>query len=192
MSETKTASAIQGIRQMEPILHFAIPFAIIAILGFKLRWAFLGGVFGILPDFDVFALVHRSGTHSILIPLAILIIPIFIKNSKIRIPLLALSIGLLSHVLFDFATWYTPILWPISQDAYRLVFEWNFHLGSAPTTFFTLNILAQPYTPEPFTTLDVVLFNSESLVLSGVIAGLATAINRRSKNILISRKRDKQ
>jgi len=160
---------------MESIVHFAIPFALASLIGLKPRWVLVTGIFGILPDLDVLTLPHRSGSHSVLFPIMLIPLSAIVKNLKIRSLLIAISIGWLSHILLDFVTWYTPILWPVLQSSFQLVLEWALHIGSLPEFSFNLKLLQKPYEAAPLTTFDGVFFTAEGLALSMVIIILALA-----------------
>ncbi len=49
---------------MAPVLHFAIPFALAALLGFRLKWALAVGLIAMLPDLDIFFTIDQSITSN--------------------------------------------------------------------------------------------------------------------------------
>ena len=150
---------------MEPLLHFAIPFAFASLLGLSLRWSILFGFIGVLPDLDVAFHVHRSVSHSLTFPLLLVIflVPLW-KNVKFRrLPLLSVF-SWASHIILDFIDGFTPLFWPLSEKTYRFLFESRFLLSSNPQVSLNLQILEKPYNSSPFATFDAVLFTSESLV----------------------------
>lgn len=168
---------------MEPVLHFAIPFAVAALLGFRLRWALAIGIVATLPDLDIFFYTHRSIDHSLLPSIALLLALAALRlNSKPRIarklkyPVLALAAGWASHVLLDLTSSFTPLFWPVAPVAYRLVFQSSIHIGSVPSPSITLALLQQPYAPTTFTTFDAEIFTAEGLLLSLLLIALSFAV----------------
>jgi len=131
---------------MEPIMHFALIFAVAALLGFRLRWALIAGLAGATPDLDFLFSVHPSITHSLLPPLLLAGLSVIVlRKTEIgsRLLLVALSFG--SHALLDFSHGnYVPILWPLSDKAYGLSFGLKFHM-SAPSITWTFQIVEKAY-----------------------------------------------
>jgi hypothetical protein len=161
---------------LEPLIHFAIPLALASILRLKPRWALAAGVFGVLPDLDILTFMHRSVSHTILPPLAILLILIPWKRARANPPLMTLCLGWGTHVLLDLIAGYTPILWPLSMNSYQLVLESTVHVGSTPLISARLNILQQPYNYGAFTTLDAPILTAEGLAIASTLTILAAAI----------------
>ena len=181
---------------MEPSIHFAIPFAVASLLGLSLRWSFLAGLIGIIPDFDVLFLVHRSISHSLLPAILLLFILLLLKkisflNPRFQIPVLISSLGLGSHVILDLIDGYTPFLWPLSENAYYLIFELRLLIESFPTLYFNVNLFERPYGNDVFTTLDAPLFTAEGLILALLLITLGLVISSRGLNVysIISRKK---
>lgn len=172
---------------MEPVIHFAIPFAIVSLLGLRLKWAFLAGLVGILPDFDILFLMHRSISHSVLPALALLLIPLIWKNSRLQLPLQLSSLGLSSHVILDLIDGYTPILWPVSQSSFKLVFESRLIIESFPMLYFKLNLLERPYEYGTFVTFDAPLFTAEGLIIAFLLIALSIVVSSRNLKMLSKR-----
>jgi hypothetical protein len=171
---------------MEPLLHFAIPFAIASLLGLRLKWSFLVGLMGLLPDFDVLFLMHRSVSHSLLIPLILIFISLIWK--KFRLQLQLSSFGLGSHAILDLIDGYTPILWPISQSSFKLVFELRLFIKSFPMLYFKMNLLERPYEYGFFTTFDAPLFTAEGLAIAFLLITLSIVISSRGYSMLPKKK----
>ncbi|MEM3437410.1 MAG: metal-dependent hydrolase [Nitrososphaerales archaeon] len=172
---------------MEPVIHFAIPFAIATLLGLRLKYAFLVGLISLLPDFDVLFFIHRSVSHSLLIPLALLFISLLWKKSRLQLPLQLSSFGLSSHVILDFINGYTPILWPVSQNSFKLVFELRLLIESFPMLYFNLNILERPYEYGTFITFDAPLFTAEGLAIASLLIALSIVISSKGLGIFLKR-----
>jgi len=66
---------------VEPLLHFAVPFAVFTALGVKPKRAFLLSLFALLPDLDILINIHRFCSHS-LIPLLAITIPLILIAVK--------------------------------------------------------------------------------------------------------------
>ena len=99
---------------MEPALHFAIAFALAALMWRRLSSALLAGALTLLPDLDLLLGSHRSASHSLLLALLPLAISLAIRRPSAKHPLQVLSLALAAHVLLDFATGFAPVLWPLS------------------------------------------------------------------------------
>ncbi|MEM2238085.1 MAG: metal-dependent hydrolase [Candidatus Caldarchaeum sp.] len=165
---------------MEPVLHFAIPFALGSMVRLGLKRSLLLGLLGILPDFDVFYM-HRSISHSV-IPSIILVLVSFLPwNYRLRSVLRLSALGLGSHVILDFTGGYTPVLWPLSQNSYKLVLESKRHIGSLPTLSFMFKILEQPYNYGVLTNFDAPIFTAEGLLIAFLTVALAITIQKKIK-----------
>jgi membrane-bound metal-dependent hydrolase YbcI (DUF457 family) len=168
---------------MEPVLHFAIPFAIGSILRLGLRRSLLLGVIGILPDLDVLLLMHRSITHSIT-PSIILALISLLPRAVLLGSILRLSaLGWASHTFIDFMEGYTPILWPLSQNSYRLVFESRLHVESQPAIYLAFRILEEPYNYGVIASLDAPIFTAEGLLIASLLTALALFIPRKRSGL---------
>ena len=159
----------------EPLIHFAVPFAIMSSRGMKAWRAALISIAAVLPDIDVLLHVHRSYTHSILIPLAIALIAIAFKN---RWGVLA-ALAYASHIALDILTGYTPALWPLTADYLWLKMSLDVHIASLPTLKPTIELLWKPASEltTHFEELEVSAITGEGLAISAVIS-LAPLIAR--------------
>jgi len=158
---------------MEPLLHFAIPFAIATVLGLSLRWSFIAGAIAVLPDLDVLLHAHRSVSHSLIIPLSLLLVSIPLWSTSLRFPVQLTAVSWTSHLLLDLVQGYTPILWPVTNTAYMLLFEVQLHMGSTPLISLNLQLLQKPYQYGLFTALDAALFTGEGLIIALVLISIA-------------------
>jgi len=152
-----------------PVTHIIVPMLIVetyrryfAKKDFSKWYVFLAGFFGGMPDFDLIfgvlasgywdSLLHRTVTHTMLIPIATAIIGLaiyvlmkkkIIIDSAYRISyiiLFMISIGVATHVALDgidgLQYWFYPLSWKISlpnliMDKFRaglidavLMFTW--------------------------------------------------------------------
>jgi len=169
---------------MDPSLHFAIPFAVVLLLGFRLRWALVAGLMGAAPDLDILLFTHRSVTHSVL-PAAVLmaVSALAIRKPRLSSPIALSAASWGSHSLLDFSEGYVPLLWPLSEDAYRLMFVFKLHMASSPSVTWTFEILRKPYDYGAFTILDASVLTAEGLVLAAIILAMSLAVrwNLRSR-----------
>jgi len=173
---------------MEPLLHFAIAFALTLLLGLRLRWALALGLVGILPDIDVLFFMHRSVSHSILPPLSLLLLSLIAwRSSRLKVPLTAISLGWASHSFLDLIDDYTPVLFPLSSKSYRLVFESNIIIGSRPSVSMSLTTLEKPYNYGAFTYLDAPLFTASGLAIGLILITLALSVYYGGPRSLVER-----
>ena len=169
---------------VELLLHFTIPLTILLALNVKLRRAILYSLIALLPDIDAIFLVHRSITHSALIITSIMIALLYLKHkNKISMKTWIITyLMLLSHLILDLFTGYTPILWPIINQSIWINTELITHIGSTPTLSLKIIILSKPTTFEILKELDAPIFTSEGLIIS-----LLLTIPTTIKNIIYNR-----
>lgn len=151
----------------EPLIHFAIPLAALILAGAGYRKAIPVSIFALTPDIDALFLIHRSQSHS-LIPLAAVTVTsyLLLRRTKYAKYIALASLGVISHIMFDIFSWYTPALWPIWDQSVRLIIDLNVHIASPPTLIFQPQILTIPTVFEPFKTVDAPLFTSEGLAIA--------------------------
>lgn len=165
---------------MEPLLHFAIPFALATLLRLRLKWALMMGLVGVLPDFDVLFFMHRSVSHTMLPALLLFLASLLVwRSSRVRVkaPLLIVGLGWGSHVFLDFIQWYTPILWPLSSKSYMLVFESTLFMESPPYISWSLRVLEKTFDYGPFTSFDAPLFTASGAAIGLLLITLALSIH---------------
>ena len=97
---------------VEPLLHFAVPFASLRAVGIDMRKAALASLIALAPDLDVFFHVHRSESHSIIILAAIVIPLLFLTRNRkeARAIVLLGTFGLITHLVLDLFQNPTPLL----------------------------------------------------------------------------------
>jgi len=160
---------------MEPTLHIAIPVALMLIQRQRFRLCLLAGLGGILPDFDVLFMAHRSVSHSLLIASIPLLLGIFLlRRRTIGLVLTATSIGWVSHVLLDFIGGLTPILWPITNYSYGLVLELQLHISSYPSILLNAKLLQEVYNYGLFNSFDAPIITAEGITLSILLILMAS------------------
>ena len=117
----------------EPLIHFAVPFSILVAKGVDSKRALLLSFIALLPDLDVLLHVHRSWTHSMLIPLAVLAAAVLIRRRCSKWLIVA-SLAYISHLVLvlDLFTCYTPILWPVYEWSLWLKVSLNIRVVNLP------------------------------------------------------------
>lgn len=141
---------------VEPLLHFAVPFASLRAMGVNWRRSLFASALALTPDLDVLFHVHRSLSHSLVV-LAIVVLQIFLvmrKDRTARGVLLAAIIGLISHLVLDLFGDFTPLLWPAINQSLWLSVDLSVHIGSQPAFSGWLRLLAKPTVLEPFESFD--------------------------------------
>jgi dolichol-phosphate mannosyltransferase len=162
----------------ELLLHFAIPFALVApVLG--IRRALLAGFIAILPDIDALMYIHRSVTHSIpllMIP-ATLFVVVFWKAGKGSRTVAACTLSLLSHPILDLFQSPTPILYPLSQYSYHLSVKMNALISEKIVPEVAVRVSFETTNFSRFQTLDAPIFTDVGFVISLLLMIFPT-INR--------------
>lgn len=154
---------------MEPLLHFVIPFTAFLLVGFSLKEALLGSLLALAPDLDALLLIHRSFTHS-LAPIASALLPTLLYLHKFKPKLqkygLMAFFALLSHLLLDVFTGYTPLLWPFYNFSIWVAMDLTVHVGSLPNLAFNLRLLTEPITFQTARSLDAPILTGDGLTIS--------------------------
>ncbi len=90
------------------------------------RYALVLALIGLLPDIDAILGIHRWVTHSLLVPLAAILIAIAIyrfgdhRLSRAASIIMASALIYAVHIVMDIFTAPTPILWPILNQSYAV------------------------------------------------------------------------
>jgi len=66
-------------------------------------------------------------------------------------------------------TGYTPILYPLVKNSYRINVNFGMHFGSSPDFKFNLRVKSRPTTFKPIESLDAKLFTGEGLLISLIL-----------------------
>jgi hypothetical protein len=156
----------------ELLLHFAIPFALVApVLG--IRRALLAALIAILPDIDALMYIHRSATHSIpllMIP-ATLFVVVFWKAGKGSRTVVACTLSLLSHPILDLFQSPTPILYPLSQYSYHLSVKMNALISEKIVPELAIRVNFETTNFSRFQTFDAPVFTDVGFIISLMLIG---------------------
>lgn len=172
---------------MEPLLHLTIPFVLLVICGTGIRKALPISVIALIPDLDAFFHVHRSISHSILIPLIATGPMLHLCHKAENRDLLALALlALASHSVLDLFTGYTPIFWPLYSYSVWLQVGLEAHIGSSPSFSLSGRMLMEPTSFQTFQSLDAPLFTGAGLIVSVMLLAplLFKAIRNKGNNLL--------
>ena len=151
----------------EPLIHFTVPFAFFTALGVKTKKALLLSLLALTPDLDVLFHIHRSASHSLVILSAVfapLLALTWNKKPYRGMALLGFA-AVASHLILDLAG-YTPILYPLISDSFRVSFNCDIHYGSVPALSFNFMVESIPTAFIPFDRLDAPLFTTEGALIS--------------------------
>lgn len=168
----------------EPLLHFAIPFAAFSYFR-KPREAFAASLIALLPDVDALFGVHRSMTHSLVVVLAscgiMLVLMKAVRPKLVRFGVFA-TLGLLSHLLLDVFTTYTPILWPLVNFSLFVSVDGGVHMSEIMNVKVNLDVSTRTTDFTSFTALDAPLFTSEGFAIALILIG-AVLVNLYSDRL---------
>jgi len=159
----------------------------VALLRRRARYVILAGVGGLFPDLDVLFHIHRSFSHTLVIPVVLALAGLLLsRHRRGRYGLLAFSFGWLLHVLLDLFTGYTPLLWPIWTEDVQLVFRGDILVSEHITPTIQAHVLTSPSAAEtPFATFRGPLFTAEGLVAFLLILGAAAVMMRKKKALQV-------
>jgi len=158
----------------ELLLHFAIPFAAFSYFR-RPREAFVASLIALLPDLDALLIgVHRSTSHSLVVVLAVCGIALLLiralRSRLLRLGLLV-TLGLLSHLLLDLFTTYTPIFWPLVSWSLFISLDGGVHISESVNLKVSLDLSTTTTEFTPFTVLDAPIFTSEGFAVSLILIG---------------------
>ena len=166
----------------EPLIHFAIPLASLALAGIGYRKALIFSIFALIPDADALFHVHRSQSHSLILLVVVTVVAyLLLIRTKYRTYLLLASLGVASHILLDIFGWYTPALWPLWDQSIQINAELISHIASQPTFTFNFKILTIPTIFDPFNAVDAPIFTSEGLIISTLLLAAVSVKLIRNK-----------
>ena len=109
----------------DTLAHYALSY-LVASRMVKPRYAVLFAPIGLLPDVDTVLRIHRWITHSLVFVAIIVLVGAIILNyySPRHLEYILLATGLyVLHIITDVFTAATPILWPITNQAYMFRIE---------------------------------------------------------------------
>ena len=164
--------------ELDPLIHVAVPFFALRLLGLRSRRAVPISLMALLPDLDALLLLHRSPSHSIVVVLAVAL-PILLLVYRFRrgllgsFPLALFAVS--SHLLLDLFNGYTPILWPLYGQTVWIRVGLTAHIASSPSLTPSMMISTKPYTLQPLQSLDALLLTGEGLIISTILLASLTA-----------------
>jgi hypothetical protein len=156
---------------VEPLLHFAVPFASLRAIGVDFRKVMFASLVALTPDLDAIFQVHRSQSHSLIV-LALVVFPLLIltRNRKTFRSLVLLgAFGVLVHLVLDLFQAPTPLLWPLLSQSLWIQTTLNFHMGSAPVITGSAGLQIEPAVFEQFTSFDAPILTAPGLGVSVVL-----------------------
>jgi len=152
---------------MEPLLHFTIPFVALMLIGIEFKKALPISALALIPDLDALFHIHRSTSHSIVVPLLIIVpLLLFRRRTGNHSFLLFVLLAVASHSILDLFTGYTPILWPLYGYSIWLQTGLAAHIGSSPGLSSSGQLLLEPTSFHAFQSLDAPLATGEGLIVS--------------------------
>jgi len=156
---------------VEPLLHFAVPFASLRAFGLDLRRVLFASLIALTPDIDVLLQVHRSQTHSFVI-LALVTLPLLAltwNRKSLRWLVLLGAFGVSTHLVLDLVQSSTPVLWPLLNESIWISFTQYLHMGSATAITGSVTVHVEPAAIEHFTSFDAPVLTGEGAVVSSVL-----------------------
>lgn len=168
---------------VEPLLHFAVPFASLRAVGVDIRKVLLASLVALTPDLDVLFQVHRSQSHSIVV-LAVIVLPLLVltRNRRtLRTLLLLCTFGLLMHLMLDMFQASTPLFWPLLNQSFYISTRLDLHIGSAPLITGSTRLVVEPTLIESFVSFDEPILTAPGLSVSLVLLAptLVEILDRR-------------
>lgn len=156
---------------MEPLIHFIIIFTALILANVKFKKALFASLLSLLPDLDALFLIHRSFSHSIIVLLIGTIVLLWIahKKQKYQDYVLIGFIGILSHLILDLFSGYTPILWPLYNYSLWIKVDFIAHINSSLSFTYNMKIVESPIDFHKIPRLDAPLFTSEGLIISIIL-----------------------
>ena len=139
---------------MEPLIHFMIPFILLMFVGIEIKKAWAISLLALIPDLDALFHIHRSISHSIIIPI-IVAVPLLLLCHKNRILIFLALFAVVSDSFLDLFVGYTPILWPLYNYLIWIHVRVMAHIGSSLSFSLSSQILTKPISFETFQYLDV-------------------------------------
>ncbi len=156
---------------VEPLLHFALPFAALRAAGLDLRKTTFASLLALTPDLDVIFHVHRSLAHSAIV-LAAVTIPLLVitrRNPTLRTIVTLGALGILTHLTVDLFQYYTPLLWPLSNQSLWISGDLALHTQDSAFLSCSMTILKEPTSFDPFISLDQPILTAEGVGISVIL-----------------------
>lgn len=162
---------------VEPLLHFAVPFASLRALGVDLRKVLFASLVALTPDIDVLFQVHRSQSHSFVL-VALVTLPLLVltwNRKSFRSLVLLGCFGVSAHLVLDLFQSPTAVLWPLLSESIWIQVTLHLHVGSAASVGGPAAVHVESRAIEPFTSFDAPVLTGEGLVVSTILVAPALA-----------------
>jgi len=156
---------------VEPLLHFAVPFAALRAADLDTRKAAFVSVIALTPDLDVLFHVHRSPAHSAII-LAVATIPLLLltrRHRALRTLVMLGALGILMHLILDLFQYYIPILWPLSGQSFWISGGLALYTDDGMFVTSSIRLLTEPTSLDPFTSFNEPVLTSTGLGISIIL-----------------------
>lgn len=156
---------------VEPLLHFAVPFASLRAFGLDLRKVVFTSLVALTPDIDVLFQVHRSQSHSFVL-LALVALPLLVltwNRKSLRSLVLLGAFGVSVHLVLDLFQSSTPVLWPLLNESIWIPVTLNVHMGSAAAVTGPATVRVEQTVIARSSSFDAPLLTGEGLVLSTLL-----------------------
>jgi hypothetical protein len=157
---------------VEPLLHFAVPFVTLRALGVDWKSSLFASLLALAPDLDVFLSVHRSFSHSAIVLLLLLIVPILMlgrNHRTIRNLTLLAAFAVTTHLVLDTFQTYTPLLWPLYDRSIQIDTSLNLHLGGTQSLIPSIAVQTEPTDFTSFKTFDAPLITAQGTGITIVL-----------------------
>ncbi len=156
----------------EPLIHFIIPFFLLAMSGLGMKKSAIISSLAILPDLDVLFHIHRSFSHSIVFIL-LFTVPLIIITKKFFKDRFSDSIVatlvILSHPFMDAFTFYTPVFWPLFDKSIYIVTELATNMNDVMDLDLKLNVYFKPVIFYQTQNIDAPIFSSIGVAVTLVL-----------------------
>ncbi len=153
----------------DPLVHYSVSLLISSRV-YSVRKSILVALIGNLPDIDVLFGIHRSYTHTLLIPATLFLLGALARYrgyGKVSKFLYVAATLYLTHIVLDMFTGLGPYFWPISNLGIyinvSLAAKW---IVSSGLVFIPrVHVVVAPYSPCVCRVFRGLLFNSMSLII---------------------------
>jgi len=156
------------------LTHYTLSY-LIASRTTKPKQALLIAMVGLLPDIDVLLRIHRWITHSLILTtmvgVALTLMTLHLGQPYLKYMLTALTLYT-THIIMDLFTAATPILWPLTSNAYMINLELTGTITGQRITLtpiITVTMEQVDFTPKP-------VLEGPIITPLGAITALATTI----------------
>jgi len=166
------------------LMHYLVSY-LVASRVVRRRYAVFIALAGLLPDLDVLSGIHRWVTHS-LVPLFAIasvaaVILFYVRRYYLKyLTLISLLYAL--HLALDFLVGPTPLLWPLTDQAYMLRIELNGEVSVGGVSLMPqVALIAEPadFTPRPIIKGSLISSTSVLLLVVVVVVTVVEVLKER-------------